>query len=155
MAAELVVPIEPVAPSEEDQRLAREAGRRLASHLETKPALELQVVEGDRMGEVLPIPEPALHLLIRALDHLAEGNGVTLIPHRAELTTQQAAELLHVSRPFVIRLLEQGEIPYRKVGTHRRVLLRDLMEYKRRTDARREETLDELAAQAQELGMGY
>jgi excisionase family DNA binding protein len=155
MAAELLAPMEPVTPTEDDSRLARESSRRLAAHAGSEPSLELRIVENGRPGEVFPIPASALRLLLGILSQMAEGNAVTLIPHHAELTTQQAADLLGVSRPFLVRLLETGEIPYRKVGTHRRVLLRVVLEYRRRIDARRHAALDELAAQAQELGMGY
>ena len=80
---------------------------------------------------------------------------MALIPEEGELTTVQAADLLHVSRPFLIKLLEEGRIPYRKVGKHRRIRMEDVMNYKRAIDRERESVLDELATDAQEQGMGY
>ena len=94
-------------------------------------------------------------LLMRILTEMAEGNAVTLMPIHAELTTQQAASILGVSRPFFIKQMKEKLIPYRRIGTHRRVRFQDLMDYKNRFDAERAKALEELAAQAQELNMGY
>jgi excisionase family DNA binding protein len=84
---------------------------------------------------------------------MARGNAVTLIPVRAELTTQEAADMLSVSRPSLIQLLEEGKIEYRRVGTHRRVRYEALIQYKRRAEADRRAALEELAAYDQELGI--
>jgi excisionase family DNA binding protein len=145
-----------VTPSEADRLAARDSSRRLAPYLAKKRKVRVQgVPEGGRAEESLPLPAPVLDLLFAILTEMAEGNAVTLIPIHAELTTQQAADLLNVSRPFVVELLEKGEIPHRKVGTHRRILFRDLMEFKQHSEAKRKKALDELVAEAQEQDMGY
>src|SRR5947209_4784642 len=148
---------ETVTPTPDDTQLAQESSRTLARVLAGKPGktLRLRVGPGDKSDETISVPVSAFRLLNAILTEMARGNAVTLIPVHAELTTQQAADLLSVSRPFLVKLLEEGEIPYRKVGTRRRVLYKDIAEYKRRVDERRRAMLDELAAQAQELGMGY
>lgn len=142
----------PTVPSEHDSELARDSARILAGVKTAELSLTL-VVAGREQTIVLP--PAALRLLRRILGEMAAGNPVALIPHRAELTTQQAADLLNVSRPHLIGLLEGGEIPHRKVGTHRRVLLEHLIEYRRRSRERSERALQELADLSQELDLGY
>lgn len=112
-------------------------------------------MEDNGHEELIELPTSALHLLIEMLSQMAQGNAVTLIPIHAELTTQEAADLLNVSRPYLVKLLESGKIPFRKVGRHRRVRFEDLMSYKEQVDRQRMSALDELASQAQELNLGY
>jgi excisionase family DNA binding protein len=146
--------VEPTSPSESDTALARESSRRLAPLLVAKGELRLQILDNGHPSEPVAVPVAAVRLLVQILTEMARGNAVTLIPVHAELTTQEAADLLNVSRPFLVRLLDDGKIPFRKVGTHRRVLCRDLLDYKRKTDADRTQALEELAAEAQGLDMG-
>jgi excisionase family DNA binding protein len=143
-------------PTEVEAQLSQESSRILASHIpHHRSTLRLKVVENDGSEQEVAIPAAAFHLLVDILAHMAQGNAVTLIPIHAELTTQEAADILNVSRPFLVKLIEEGEIPYRKVGRHRRIRFEDLMSYKQEIDSQRMRTLDELAAQAQELNLGY
>lgn len=146
---------EPVLPDDNDRELAQQSSRSLVGHLRNLSEARLSVVEKGETVEDVLLPKAALKLVVDLLAEMARGNAVTLIPVHAELTTQQAADLLMVSRPFLVGLLDQKKIPFRKVGTHRRVLFKDLMAYKQTVDARRSEALDDLAKQAQELKMGY
>lgn len=146
---------EPVAPTEQETRLAATSHQVLASCVPEGETPCIQVVTHERVSDPVPLPTLAWQLLVDILAQLARGNAVALLPVQAELTSQEAAHLLNVSRPFLIRLLDTGEIPSRKVGTHRRVRLTDVLAYKQQVDARRQQVLDELAAQAQALGMGY
>lgn len=148
---------EPVAPSAEDVAVAKQAIRALprAIHPGRRARLQEAHGAGGRERESIEIPAAAVELIQRILAEMANGNAVTIIPVHAELTTQQAADLLGVSRPFIVKLLKNKELPYRKVGTHRRIRFKDLMDYKHRIAAERQRVLDELAADAQELDANY
>jgi excisionase family DNA binding protein len=110
--------------------------------------------EGDKEVSV-ELPREVLGLFLEVLAQLANGNAVSIVPVHGELTTQQAADLLNVSRPHLVTLLENGDIPFRKVGTHRRIRMGDLIAFKQKEDVARQEALDELAAEAQKHGLGY
>lgn len=143
-------------PTPRECELALESSRRLARFLAEHPdALRLRIDSAAEPGESIDVPATALRLLQSVLTEMARGNAVTLIPVQAELTTRQAADVLNVSRPFLIRLLDARKIPCRKVGTHRRVRCDDLLRYKRQIDGDRLKALEELSAQGQELDMGY
>jgi excisionase family DNA binding protein len=111
------------------------------------------MVEDDHRRDVLVVPRSVVELLASVLAHMAAGRCVSIVPAEAELTTQQAADLLNVSRPFLIGLLDAGEIDYRKVGKHRRVKAASLLDYMRMDDQMRRGAADELAALNQEIGL--
>lgn len=146
----------PLIPAEADSAVAEQSSRLLAAHLHPQNQTQrLKIVEEDGTEQEVVIPAAAFHLLVDILSQMAQGNAVSLIPIHAELTSQEAADMLNVSRPYFVKLLDSGEIPCRKVGRHRRVLYTDLMAYKQKTDHQCTIALDKLAAQAQELNMGY
>lgn len=140
-------------PDTETAELARASASELSRLLARRPATERARVQLD--GTELVLPRHALALLRDLLAELAQGNAVTIVPTHAELTTQQAADVLNVSRPHLVKLLEEGVIPFTRVGTHRRIRYQDLMAYQLQREAESREAMDALAAQAQELGMGY
>jgi excisionase family DNA binding protein len=147
---------ETTTPTAADALQAREFLRRLSHSSDVGDSpLRIHIPGGDPSVEDITLPSPVVRLLKDILGEMAQGHGVTILPVRAELTTQRAADLLNVSRPFLIGLLEEGKIPYRRVGQHRRVRLDDLVAYKRKDDEARGRIADELTADAQELGMGY
>jgi excisionase family DNA binding protein len=138
----------------DDAELALRAARRIGEYLTTHPGADPVKIQGELAGDdALVVPREAAVLLAKILGFLANGEGVNVIPDTAELTTQEAAEFLNVSRPYLIKLLESGEIQFRLVGTHRRVRFRDLREYKSRDDLARRHAADELTQQTQELGL--
>lgn len=138
--------------SEAAAALAKETGRVLASRLRDDDPIRLRIMDGGS-SQTVRLPAAAARLLVRILEEMARGNAVTLTPVHAELTTQEAADILNISRPSLIQLLDDGKIDYRRVGTHRRVRFDALMQYKRQADAARRAALAELAAYDQELGI--
>jgi len=147
---------ETVAPSAADALLARESSRLLAAHkLERRTSVRIRLLDDGDDAETLSVPASAVRLFLHLLTEMSQGNAVTLIPTHAELTTQQAADLLNVSRPYMAKLLDEGKIPGRTVGKYRRVRFDDLMAFKQKDDDARSKVLEQLSAEAQELGMGY
>ena len=147
--------IETVMPTEKEALLAEQSSRALASYIQSTRTPTIQLLKKGKDPERVSLPPSAMRLLVDILTQMAEGNAISLIPIHAELTTQEAADLLNVSRPYIVTLLEESKIPHRKVGTKRRVLAKDVLHYKARIDKARLKALEELSGQAQELDMGY
>ncbi len=144
---------EPIVPTDQEIVLAAAATRTLQQHRAGVLAMRVQVAEAGHEVATLELPPAAARLLTDVLKELAAGNAVTLIPVEADLTTQQAADLLNVSRPYLVGLVKSGTLPARMVGNQRRLPLKDVLAYKADTRARRREALRELAALDQELGL--
>lgn len=142
-------------PTAHESELAQQSSQQLAPYLETNSDSSLQIGFGRELREVIEVPVQALALFVEILTEMAQGNAVTLMPVHAELTTQQAADLLNVSRPFLVNLLDEGKIPHHKVGTHRRVLAKDALAFKEDRTRESAEAQRQLTEQAQELNMGY
>jgi excisionase family DNA binding protein len=156
MATLIPETFETVSPSESDAVLARESSRLLATRkIGRRASVRIQVLDDGKDAETIRVPASALRMFLHLLTEMSQGNSVTLIPTHAELTTQQAADLLNVSRPYVVKLMDEGKIPGRTVGKYRRVRFDDLMAFKRKDDEVRAKVLDQLTAEAQELEMGY
>lgn len=143
-------------PTQRVVEMALASQRELAAYLSTKTETQrIQVFDDKNQPHAIELPTSAVRLLVDILTELAEGNAVKVIPIHAEVTTQEAADLLNVSRPHIVKLLETSQLPFHKTGKHRRIRFADLMIYKTRRDAKSEEAMGELAKQAQELDMGY
>lgn len=142
------------APSAQEISLARASGKRIAELMDSQRPLALKVGEPGEEQQI-ELPASAIAILTEVLEATAAGRGITIIPENAELTTAEAASILHVSRPYLIKLLDERVIPHRLVGKHRRVLIEDVLNYKRGIDAERESVLARLTADAQENDMGY
>ena len=142
----------PEIPSEAEAVLARETKEILAPRIGTSSSLDLRAMNF-ASEPTIKIPASAARLLIQILDEMSRGNAVKIVPVHAELTTQEAADLLNVSRPTLIQMLEQGAIPFRKVGTHRRIPFAKAIAYRKKLESDRKAALAELVAYDQEIGL--
>lgn len=140
----------PVSPTKRERRLAAEASR-LLPRVHKNLILRMPRAKGTQVE----LPAIAVRLLCDVLSHLARGDAVAVVATPDELTSHQAAAILGVSRPFLIKALDAGHLKCRMVGTHRRIALADLIAYRDAMDDRRHAALDALTTQAQELGIGY
>lgn len=139
---------------EQESEIARLSKQVLSRHTKADQPLTLKVIDAEQ-EDPIQLPAGAVAMLMDILGAMAAGQGITLIPEKAELTTGQAADVLNVSRPYLVKLLEAGEIPFHKVGKHRRVLMEDVIRYKEASDRERETALDQLVEEAQDHNMGY
>ncbi|SFC26998.1 helix-turn-helix domain-containing protein [Collimonas sp. OK412] len=148
-----------VLDNKEDVELAKAAQRCIVSALDHSKAINIAIIEDgverDDGSPLLRLPPKVLRLIADLLGSLAQGKAVAIMPKELDVTTQEAAMFLNVSRPFLVRLLEEGKIRYHKVGTHRRIRFEDVVEYKENRRKISQDALQKLTDQAQELGMGY
>jgi excisionase family DNA binding protein len=144
---------EPIIPSGRDAVLAREAIRALDESSAAETLLKICLVKPGKEAAALELPSAAIALLKELLKELAAGRAVTVVPIEAEITTQQAAEILNVSRPFVAGLIDKGKLPGRMVGAHRRVRLEDVLAYKRDSKTKAKAALKDMIAISQDLGL--
>jgi excisionase family DNA binding protein len=141
-------------PSEWEVTIARTSKQLLSRYVRAHEPLTVQVL-GAKQEESVELPARVVNLPLDILGAMASGQGVTLVSEAAELTTVQAVDMLHVSWSFLIRLLDEGRLPYRRVGKHRRIHLEDVLNYKSAIDQEREAILDQLVVDAQNQEMGY
>ena len=143
-------------PGEGEVKAAVQGQRALAAYLATQSETQyIQIFDDQNKAHQVELPTSALRLPVDILAELADGNAVQVVPVHAELTTQEAADLLNVSRPHLIKLLEDGALAFHRTGKHRRVRFADLMQYKEAREQASEQAMAELAQLSQELGMGY
>jgi excisionase family DNA binding protein len=144
---------ETVVPTANDALMARDSSRMLAAAYSLAP-MHITVQNGKTDVEVV-LPASAAKVLVHVLQEMAAGHSVIVMPNDTEISTQEAAELLNVSRPFLVQQLEKGVLPFRMVGSHRRFRLQEVLHYRQHVFAERETALNALVQQAQELDMGY
>ena len=144
---------EPFQPTPTEIVQAEESHGELLSLLKHHPE-SLVLMDPESQSQIL-IPQAVVRLLVETLKQMARGRAVTLLPIHSEVTTQQAADLLNVSRPYFIKLLDEGKLPFKLVGRHRRIRFEDLMRFKHQDDLERDEAFDEMVRMSQEMGLGY
>ncbi|MDI2031206.1 excisionase family DNA-binding protein [Saccharopolyspora sp. TS4A08] len=143
--------LDSIQPSKTDSATAVKALPHIRDYLDRHHESSVRLADDD--GDQLVVPRGAVELFARILAHMAAGKGVSVVPAGADLTTQQTADMLNVSRPYLIGLLEAGEIDYRMVGTHRRVKVESVLQYMRQDDQRRREAAEELTQLTQDMDL--
>lgn len=142
---------QPLVPTPSETLIAREALPRLEAIAETGGDIRVRVLESADV--VVPLPAVVVKLIVSVLAAVAEGKPVSVIPSDAALTTQQAADLLNVSRPYLFRLIEAGEIPFDRIGAHRRLRVADLLAYREKSLSEREAAIRNMVSLSQDLGL--
>ena len=145
--------IDPTIAPPGEALIAEAASRAIEQHEGGKTSLRVQITEAGREVTTLDVPPSAVHLIRTMLKEMGSGKALTLVADDAEITTKQAADLLHVSRPYLVGMIEKGELPARMVGKQRRLPLKDVLAFKKDNEAKRRDSLRELAALDQELGL--
>lgn len=142
-----------ILPAQREIEAAIRGQRELAAYLSTKiETQKISIQDADNNTHQIELPTSSLTLLMSILGELAVGNAVQIVPVHAELTTQEAANILNVSRPHMVKLLEDGKLPFHRTGRHRRVLFADLMRYKSNRDNESNRVMQELTNYSQKLG---
>ena len=148
----------PVLPKTRDIHLAESALAQMGSFLSHggKKDVQFSLKRSSERDSIEFLLTPTIvELIFRTILHISKGDAVTIVPFHAELTTQEAANFLQVSRPYLIKLLEKGLIPFHKTGRHRRILFVDIVKYKEKSKGKSTKSLDDLTKEAQELDLGY
>ncbi|WP_440905556.1 helix-turn-helix domain-containing protein [Catenovulum sp. SX2] len=141
-------------PTSDEIDVAKRSSRTLAKYASVD-RVQMSISGSNGESDQFVLPGHVMQILLDVLSEMSNGNAISLIPHNQEVSTQEAANILNVSRPFLIKLLEGGNIPFHKIGTHRRVKLQDILTYKQQIDEKRNHVLDELSELSQSEGMGY
>ncbi len=143
-----------LVPTETEAVMAGEASRILAT-LTINNEIRIELKDDKNQSMAMVLPSSIVRMIQHVLTEMSNGNAVTVMPINAEMTTQEAADFLNVSRPFIVKQIEAGVLPHHKIGTHRRISVQDLLTYKKKIDQEREQALTELTSEAQRLGLGY